>query len=788
MVDTGIDVPQELLDTATIYYSTNENPDRDLTKVENNWKTADQVENWDEIKTFLIDLGDYVMPTGQEYVFYYTVKIPNGLEFNQTAFSHHGIYFSLDTEDGKYRTQTEPNKLGFRIAEKYNLELGKFQTGKDKLVPGATYSVQEIITKEDGTETRGEAKTGVTNAQGKLTITNLYAEKTYELKEIKTPDDYELNSNVIRFIGHVDEQGILTIEKTGETKEDPQVIKEDGEDYKVTLQVEDEVKASIKITKKEQGTDTLLEGVRYKLTGYNLPETGKTIRTNTNGEATINGISINQEYTLEEVKADGYYLASPIKYKVVNNDGNYSIEVITEEGTPSGTVTSQNTTEEDSIPTINITLEDEKIPTYNLQLFKIQKTTESTVSEDELIARAETSVADTEVTPLANATFKLFKGDEELGKYTTDEQGYVTIEGLYQYESEKDIDQTYTLKEVMAPEGYAKVQNISFRVQKDEETDQLILIDENNEERNYTVDGNTVTLTIEDSPSFKLIKKDAETQQTLANVKFAIFNVDDGTEQPARNSKGEIIGTKETINGREYYVVTTDSNGELTVDLPEGLYKAVEVQAPEQYDLSNQTYYFGIGASREAPTTMAPTQATSIGGSSSDQITSVAATSDGGYIAGGYFERDSITVGDYTLTNAGGDDGMVIKYGADGTVEWATSLGGDMDDTIRSVEETSDGGIIVVGDFTSRSITVGEYTLTNVGSHGSNDGMVIKYGVEGKVEWARSVGGGRFDRITSVAETIDGGIIVGGDFVSSSITVGDYTLTNAGSTDGMVIK
>ena len=66
IVNTGIIVPEELKEHATIYYSENENPDKDLSKTENNWKTADQVENWDNIKTFLIDLGDYVMPTGKD--------------------------------------------------------------------------------------------------------------------------------------------------------------------------------------------------------------------------------------------------------------------------------------------------------------------------------------------------------------------------------------------------------------------------------------------------------------------------------------------------------------------------------------------------------------------------------------------------------------------------------------------------------------------------------------------------------------------------------------------------
>ena len=205
----------------------------------------------------------------------------------------------------------------------------------------------------------------------------------------------------------------------------------------------------------------------------------------------------------------------------------------------------------------------------------------------------------------------------------------------------------------MAPEGYAKVQDISFRVQEDNGS--LILIDESGEERQYTVEGNTVKLIVEDSPSFKLIKKDAETQQTLAKVKFALFNVDDGTEQPARNSKGEIIGTKETINGKEYYVVTTDSNGELTANLTEGLYKAVELEAPEQYDISKE-YYFGIGKSVAPLIGVGVTQKTSVEGF----IYAISATSDGGYIVGGYF-YDSITVGDYTLTSAGGRDGIVNK-------------------------------------------------------------------------------------------------------------------------------
>ena len=777
MTDVGITVPEALEEYVTVYYSENENPDRDLSKAENEWKTAEQVENWDNIKTYLIDLGNYVMPAGTEYVFNYTVKIPNGLEFNKVSYSHHGIYFCLDTEQGKYRTQTEPNRIGLRIAEKYNLELTKYQTGKDKLIPGATYSITDVNT--------GESKTGVTNAQGKLTIANLYAEKEYEIKEIKTPDDYELNSDVIRFIGHVDEDGVLTIEKkSGTTRGDFTVTKEEGEEYKVTVNVEDEVKASIKIIKKEEGTETLIQGAKFKLTGYGLSENGKTLTTNINGEITFRGLSVNQEYTLSEVKAEGYYLASPIKFKVVNNDGNYTVEKIEDE-TAIGEIKEQTTIEEDGIPTINITIEDEKIPTYDLQIIKVKKTTESTVSNDELIAKAETALADTEVEYLEGAKFKLYKGTEEIGSYTTGSDGKVTITGLYQYESDKNIDQTYTLKEVLAPEGYAKVKDITFKA---EVVDGALVLKEINEgeesdSTRYTVEGNTISLTIEDSPSFKLIKKDAETQELLAGVKFAIYNVENG-EVPATNSKGEIIGTQETINGKEYYTVTTDENGEITADLTEGLYKAVEVEADEKYDLTGQTYYFGIGASREAPTTIGVTQATSVGGSGDDRITSVAGTDDDGYIVGGYFASNSIQVGVYVLTSNGSSDGMIIKYDAEGEVEWARSIGGSSSDYIRSVASTSSGGYIVGGYFSS-SIQVGEHILT---SNGSSDGMIIKYDANGEVEWARSVGGSGNEQITSIASTSDGGYIVGGYFESSSIQVGTYTLTSNGASDGMIIK
>ena len=776
MTNKGIEVPEALQGKVTVYYSENETPDKDLSNTENGWKTAENITNWDNIKTYLIDFQDVEIASGAEYTFYYTIQVPNGLDYNKKTFSHHGVYFSLKTPEGKYKTQTEPNKLGIRIAEKYNLELQKYQTGKTNLVPRATYKVTKEATDTD----EEEVATAVTNAEGILELQNLYAKRTYAIEEIKVPEDYELNTDVIKIIGTVQADGSLQITKIqGTTREDIEVTKEEDEPYKVIVKVEDEAKVKLKLTKLEKDTTTHVRGIRYKLTGTGLPESGKNVTTNANGEITVKGLKVGEEYTLEETKAEGYYLASPIKFTVTNTDGTYEINV------SEGTVKESSITEEENIPTANIQVEDEKIPTYNLEISKIQRITSTAVTEDELRAKAKQALSSTDTVYLSGAKFRLYKGTKELGSYITDENGKITLNDLYQYIDGKDEEATYTLKETLSPEGYSKVKDITFKV--DGSTGELKFINAEGKDESYTLDGNTVKLLVEDNPSFKLIKKDSETDELLANIKFAIYNIDNDTTTPAKNSKGETIGTKETINGREYYTVTTDSKGEITADLPEGMYKAVEVEAPEKYDLSDSTYYFGIGTSREGKEGVKATWAQGIGGTDDDEINSVATTSDGGYIVGGYFESSIDLENGVILTNKRYEDGMIIKYNANGEVEWGKAIGGAGIDEINSVAETTDGSYIIVGDFYSKSIDLeGEVKLIN---KGNKNGMIIKYNSEGTVEWAKGIGGTSSDEITSVAETLDGGYIVGGVFQSSSIDLGNgINLSSKGSSNGMIIK
>ena len=766
MTEAGLELPEALQGKVKVYYSANENPDRDVENVDNGWKLADEIEDWDSVKTYLIDFGDEIIPVGAEYTLYYTVKVPNNVGINQVSYSHHGVYFALDTAEGKYRTQTEPNKIGIRVARKYSLELQKYHKGKDVLVPGATYRVTEEA------DENGDSKvqTVLVGEDGKAELFNLYAEKSYTIEEIKTPGDYELNEDAVKFVAHVKEDGSLEVETVEGSPKEALFAEDLGDDnYKVVAKLEDEVMARLRLTKVETGTSTPVKGAKYRVTGDGLPAGGRVAVTNVNGVISLSGLKVGTEYTLEEVSASGYYLAEPVKFVISNNDGVYSAEVT------EGAVKADDAVEEDNVPVVNFEVEDEKIPTYDLEISKIKKVT--SVGEGENGGQQEETVY------LAGAKFRLYKGSKLIGTYVSDEAGKIAISGLYQYIDGKDEDATYLLKEVLAPEGYAKVKDVSFKV--DGSSGELKFVNVDGGDEKCLVDGNVVRLTIEDSPSFRLIKKDAETGDRLAGVKFAIYDVEDGSV-PAKNSKGEFLGTKEVIDGKEFYTVTTDENGELTADLPEGMYRAVEVWAPEKYDISGSVYYFGVGASREGRTGLKATWAQAIGGTGYDYINSVVETSDGGCIVGGSFYSNIYINEKIHLTNKGYSDGMVIKYSSEGTVEWAKEFGGTSYDSISSVVETSDGGYIAVGQFTSSNIDLGNgWSLTN---NGSRDAMLIKYNSSGEIENAQVIGGTGADSISSVAVTSDGGYIVVGDF-SASIDLGnEVSLTSKGERDGMVIK
>jgi hypothetical protein len=196
-----------------------------------------------------------------------------------------------------------------------------------------------------------------------------------------------------------------------------------------------------------------------------------------------------------------------------------------------------------------------------------------------------------------------------------------------------------------------------------------------------------------------------------------------------------------------------------------------------------------------------------IGGSEDDVGHSVQQTSDGGFIL----------VGWTTSFGAGKADVWLVKTDASGNIEWDRTFGGSDVDVGYSVQQTNDGGFIIVG-YTSPSFWEADVWLiktdasgniewdrtfdrrqwdeghsvqqtrdggfiivgatASFGARGEADVWLIKTDASGNIEWDRTFGGSDWDWGSSVQQTSDGGFII----------VGGTASFGAGETDVWLIK
>ncbi len=143
------------------------------------------------------------------------------------------------------------------------------------------------------------------------------------------------------------------------------------------------------------------------------------------------------------------------------------------------------------------------------------------------------------------------------------------------------------------------------------------------------------------------------------------------------------------------------------------------------------------------------------GGGNWDRAYSVQQTDDGGYVVVGYTSS----------FGSGGDDIYLVKTDSTGDTLWTRTYGGTGTDDGEFVQQTSDEGYIIVG-----------YT-TSYGA-GNGDVYLIKTNSNGDTLWTKTYGGSSDDAGYSIQQTDDGGYIIGG-----------YTRSfGAGNTDFYLIK
>ena len=130
------------------------------------------------------------------------------------------------------------------------------------------------------------------------------------------------------------------------------------------------------------------------------------------------------------------------------------------------------------------------------------------------------------------------------------------------------------------------------------------------------------------------------------------------------------------------------------------------------------------------------------GESNFDLAKQVQQTQDGGYIL----------IGSIQLGSDSGDL-WLIKTDSVGSVQWSQNFGGPGGDSGESVLQLSDGGYLIAGQ---------KY----VNPKTNWDGVLIKTNETGVEEWNHSYGGVQIDGICDIKETIDGGYILCGSTCS----------------------
>jgi hypothetical protein len=140
------------------------------------------------------------------------------------------------------------------------------------------------------------------------------------------------------------------------------------------------------------------------------------------------------------------------------------------------------------------------------------------------------------------------------------------------------------------------------------------------------------------------------------------------------------------------------------------------------------------------------------------QAYSVCRTSDGGFAATGRFRENPRADWDVYL----------VRTDSAGDTVWTRTFGGHADEVARSVVETADGGFVIAG---------------RTESPGDRDWNIylLKTGPGGEKAWVRTYGGTDKDFAMGVIETTDGGLVlVGGTMGPDGETYDIYMLKTDG--------
>jgi hypothetical protein len=182
-----------------------------------------------------------------------------------------------------------------------------------------------------------------------------------------------------------------------------------------------------------------------------------------------------------------------------------------------------------------------------------------------------------------------------------------------------------------------------------------------------------------------------------------------------------------------------------------------------------------------------PVWQSAFGGFGIDSPRGIAVGSDGSVYVCGYIEGETDFGGSVgKKKSAGKSDAFVAKFGPDGKLAWAHTLGAAREDSANAIAVKGDK-IVVAGTFLDE-LKFGTVTKK---STGSDDLFIAAFDKDGNSDWVWTGGGIDSDGVNTIAAVPDGGWVIGGSFTDAlEISAGTrpVSMKAKGRTDAILIK
>lgn len=165
-----------------------------------------------------------------------------------------------------------------------------------------------------------------------------------------------------------------------------------------------------------------------------------------------------------------------------------------------------------------------------------------------------------------------------------------------------------------------------------------------------------------------------------------------------------------------------------------------------------------------------------------DSAQSVAATPDGGFVVGG--EAESTT--GFFKEAEGQYKAYIFKFDKKGDIEWKKILSGSKDNTVSALAVNEKGDIFatcVTYSYDGNFGFLSEYKVSN----NTPNTVVLKLNKKGDLTWSEYLAGWGRSEFDSIAVTPDGGCVIGGTMSISKRANGSFSQCY-GSTDGYVVR